>query len=336
MTKLKSIRCLVTGGAGYIGSHVVDALRAAGATVTVLDNFYSGHRWAVPDTPIVEGDVGNASLLTSMLSNCRFDAVLHFAGHIWVGESIRFPSKYYRNNTKNSIELFAACYAHGIHNIIFSSTAAVYGSPTTVPIVETAPLVPINPYGTSKMMAERVLQDLAPAHGAHGAILRYFNVAGAHDQGHLGEATPTNSHLIKVACETAMGLRPRMHINGDTYPTTDGTCVRDYVHVQDLAEAHVATLAHLLEEQPDTVEVMNCGYGHGYSVREVLDAFRRVTGTDLAPVVKAPRRGDPPVLVADNRKILDRLDWRPRRDDLELIIRSAWRWEQQLQGMVGA
>jgi UDP-glucose 4-epimerase len=331
MTNLRALDCLVTGGAGYIGSHVARLLREQGARVTILDNFYSGHRWAVGDARLVETDVGDRGRLEAVLEGERFDALLHFAAHIWVGESVRDPGKYYRNNTANAAILFDLAARHGVRHVVFSSTAAVYGEAAGPLIDETAPLAPIAPYGTSKMMAERILTDVAAAAGQGAAILRYFNVAGAHDDGTLGEATPDNSHLVKVACEAALGLRSRLAINGDDYPTTDGTCVRDYIHVQDLAAAHVAALARLLDDPSPLV--VNCGYGHGFSVREVVDAFARVTGVDLAPRVGPRRPGDPPVLVADNRRILSSLNWRPERDDLERILASAWAWERRLQAM---
>jgi len=331
MTDLRALNCLVTGGAGYIGSHVARLLREHGAQVTVLDNFYSGHRWAIGDARLVEADVGDRDRVDALLAGERFDALLHFAAHIWVGESVREPGKYYRNNTANAAVLFEAAARHGVRHVVFSSTAAVYGAAAGPLIEETAPLAPLAPYGASKMMAERILTDIAEAAGQGTAILRYFNVAGAHDDGTLGEATPDNSHLVKVACEAALGLRPPLQINGADYPTPDGTCVRDYIHVQDLAAAHVAALQRLLDDPSPLV--VNCGYGHGFSVREVVDAFARVTGIDLAPEVGPRRAGDPPVLVADNRRILASLDWRPERDDLERIIASAWAWEQRLQAM---
>ena len=246
MPDLRQVRCLVTGGAGYIGSHVVDALRRAGAEVVVLDNLCSGHHWAVPDGLLVEADLADSATVDQVLATgCggrAFDALLHFAAHIWVGESINRPDKYYVNNTAHAASLFARAAQWGVRNVVFSSTAAVYGEPSTVPVDETAPLRPINPYGTSKMMAERILRDVAGAYGQGIGILRYFNVAGAHDDGHPGEATPDNSHLVKVACEVARGRRPRLRVNGIDYPTPDGTCVRDFIHVQDLAAAHIATL----------------------------------------------------------------------------------------------
>jgi UDP-glucose 4-epimerase len=331
MTDVTRLNCLVTGGAGYVGSHVVRLLRARGVRVTVVDNLYSGHRWAVGDARLVEADVGDRARLDALLASERFDALLHFAAHIWVGESVRDPGKYYRNNTANVAFLFDLAARHGVAHVVFSSTAAVYGAAAGPLIDERAPLAPIAPYGTSKMMAERILTDVAAAAGQGTAILRYFNVAGAHDDGTLGEATPDNSHLVKVACEAALGLRPALTINGDDYPTPDGTCVRDYIHVQDLAAAHVAALERLLDDSSPLV--VNCGYGHGFSVREVVQAFTRVTGIDLAPEVGPRRPGDPPVLVADNRRILSELNWRPEHDDLERIIASAWAWEQRLQAM---
>lgn len=331
MRQLSTLHCLVPGGAGYIGSHVVSALRAEGAKVTVLDNFSSGHHWATGDAEVVQLDLSEHARVEEVLKAGHFDAVLHFAAHIWVGESVENPGKYYRNNTANAAALFDAAAKTGVKHVVFSSTAAVYGEPGVATIKEQTPIAPINPYGASKAMAERVLTDIATAFGQGMAILRYFNVAGAHDDGHLGEATPDNSHLVKVACEAGLGLRPRMRINGTDYPTADGTCIRDYIHVQDLASAHVAALKRLLEDVSPLT--LNCGYGHGFSVREVLDTFHRVTGVDLDPDEGPRRPGDPPELVADNALILDTLDWRPERDDLEQIIRSAWVWEQRLQAM---
>jgi len=327
MQDLRAVRCLVTGGAGYIGSHVVRELRRRGSTVVVLDNLYSGHRWAVDDAELVTADLGDTAALEALLGR-GFDALLHFAAHIWVGESVADPGKYYRNNTANAATLFSAAARHGVGQVVFSSSAAVYGQPEQIPVPETAPLAPLNPYGMSKMMAERILQDVAAANGLRMAVLRYFNVAGAHDDGDLGESTPDNSHLVKVACERALGRRKALAINGTDYPTPDGTCIRDYVHVQDLAEAHVAALARLGDDP--TPILVNCGYGHGYSVREVVDAFHRVTGIDLAPRLGPRRPGDPARLVADNRRILELLDWRPRRDNLDQIIASAWAWERRL------
>ena len=320
---------LVTGGAGYIGSHVTRLLAEAGRRVVVYDNLSSGHAWAVLGAELVVGDLGDRERLAALFAERRFDAVLHFAAHIWVGESVRAPARYYRNNVANALGLFELSARHGVRQVVFSSTAAVYGEPDGGLIAETMPLAPINPYGASKMMAERILSDIAAASGLRYAILRYFNVAGADPAGRIGEATPDNQHLIKLACETALGLRPAMRIHGTDYPTPDGTCVRDYLHVDDLARAHLAALDHL--ERGGASTVLNCGYGHGSSVRAVLDTVRRVTGVDFA-IEAGPRRpGDPPVLVAGNAKIREVLGWQPQHDDLEFIVRTAWAWEQTLQ-----
>lgn len=326
-------RILVTGGAGYIGSHIVRDLVAAGHRVTVYDNLYSGHRWAVLGADLVEADLGDRARLEAVLGSRGFDAVVHCAGHIWVGESVNHPGKYYFNNAANAFRLFDLCAQYGIRHVVFSSTAAVYGQPVVELIDEDQPLLPINPYGASKLMAERALQDIAAASGLGYAILRYFNVAGADAAGRIGEATPDNSHLIKAALETAAGLRPAMQVNGTDYPTPDGTCIRDYVHIDDLAAAHVAALDHLAAGGAPLIA--NCGYGRGYSVRQVLDTVERVTGRTL-PLRLGPRRpGDPAVLVADNRRIKALLGWQPRHDDLENIVSTAWRFEQALLEMRG-
>jgi UDP-glucose 4-epimerase len=334
MTKVHpSRRILVTGGAGYIGSHIVRDLTAAGHAVTVYDSLYSGHRWAVLGADLVEADLGDRSRLESVLEKTPFDAVVHCAGHIWVGESVVNPGKYYFNNAANAFRLFDLCAQYGIRHVVFSSTAAVYGQPKVDLIDEDQLLAPINPYGASKLMAERALQDIAAAGTFTYAILRYFNVAGADAEARIGEATPNNSHLIKVALETAAGLRPMMQVNGVDYPTPDGTCIRDYVHVDDLAAAHVQALDHLASGGPSIIA--NCGYGRGYSVREVLDAVERGTGVKL-PVQHGDRRpGDPAVLVADNRRIREHLGWQPRNADLETIVASAWRFEQALDRIQG-
>lgn len=330
-TSRKGLDVLVTGGAGYVGSFVVRHLLDAGHRPLVYDSLYSGHRWAAQEAELVVGDLADRPKLEEVLASRRFDAVVHCAAHVWVGESVRQPLKYYANNTANAILLFELCTRYGVRWIVFSSTAAVYGQPEVALLDESLPPAPINPYGASKAMTERVLTDLAAASGLSYAILRYFNVAGADAQARIGEATPDNSHLIKVACETALGLRAGMQINGVDYPTPDGTCVRDYIHVDDLARAHGEALAHLA--QGSTSFVANCGYGHGFSVREVLDAVRRATGVDF-PIQEGPRRpGDPSVLVADSRRLRALLGWTPRHDDLDYIVQTAWRWEQKLQEM---
>ena len=324
---------LVTGGAGYIGSHVVRLLRDAGYPVVAYDDLSAGFPWAVLDAELVVGDLAERERLAALFAERQFGAVLHFAAHLRVEESVSEPVKYYRNNVVNALGLFELAVRHGVTNLVFSSTCAVYGEPRVMPIEETTPLAPINPYGASKMMAERMLQDIAAPCGLRYVSLRYFNVAGADPQARIGQATPAASQLIKVACETALGQRPGMQIYGTDYATADGTCVRDYIHVDDLGRAHVDAL-HYLERGGASI-VLNCGYGHGHSVREVVDTVRRVSGIDF-PVAEAPRRaGDPATLVASNRKIREVLGWQPRHDDLEFIVRTAWNWERRLQACGG-
>jgi UDP-glucose 4-epimerase len=325
----KRSEVLVTGGAGYIGSHVTRLLAEAGHRVVVYDNLSTGHAWAVLGAELVVGELGDRERLAAVLADRPFEAVLHFAAHIWVSESVREPAKYYRNNVAAALGLFELAAEHGVRNVVFSSTAAVYGQPDGDLIDESTPLAPINPYGAAKMMAERMLADIAAASGLRYAILRYFNVAGADPESRIGEATPDNQHLIKLACETALGHRAAMRIHGTDYPTPDGTCIRDYIHVDDLARAHLAALDYL--EQGGASTRLNCGYGHGSSVRQVLDTVRRVTGVDFAIETGPRRAGDPAVLVAGNAKIRRVLGWQPRHDDLEFIVRTAWAWEQVLQ-----
>ena len=321
-------KLLVTGGAGYIGSHVVKALIERGEDVIVFDNLSTGFAWSVEQAELVVGDLDDREALKPLFARHRFDAVLHFAANIWVGESVKAPAKYYRNNVANALNLFEIASQHDVPHVIFSSTAAVYGEPDVALLDETLPTAPINPYGASKMMTERMLQDIAAASDMTFAILRYFNVAGADPDANIGEATPDNNHLVKIACETALGLRPSMAINGTDYPTPDGSCIRDYIHVEDLASAHVAALDHLRQGNPSTI--CNCGYGHGLSVREVIDMVKDVSGVDFA-VKEGPRRaGDPPKLVAGTAKIKSVLNWQPRYDDLRTIVETAWRWEQIL------
>lgn len=319
---------LVTGGAGYIGSHVVLALRDRGRAVIVLDDLSTGRRAALPeDVPLVVGNVGDKALLVDTVTRHGIGTVMHFAGSIVVSDSVERPLAYYHNNTLNSHALIEACVEAGVGRFIFSSTAAVYGMPDRLPIDERTPTKPINPYGTSKLMTEWMLSDTAAAHGLRYVALRYFNVAGADPQGRSGQVSRLATHLIKIAAQTATGQRPEVQIFGDDYNTPDGTCVRDYIHVSDLADAHVAALRHL--EAGGTSEVLNCGYGRGYSVREVLTTVERVIGAPLPTRVGQRRLGDPPALVAGVERIGRVLDWTPRHADLATIVASALAWERK-------
>lgn len=319
-------RIFVTGGAGYIGSHVVKALGEAGYEVLVYDNLSTGNRWAVLYGNLVVGDLADGALLKKTLADFRPDAVMHFAASIEVNESVLLPLKYYRNNTLNALGLLEAVRELGIRHYIFSSTAAVYGVPENTSVTELTPLLPINPYGASKMMSERFLSDLSASTNDFDYVaLRYFNVAGADSQSRIGQAYKNPTHLITRALKTAKGEFEKLQIFGTDYPTPDGTCLRDYIHVDDLAAAHLVALKHLLDGGES--RIFNCGYGHGYSVREVIEVAKRVTGVDFL-VEEAPRReGDPPALVADSSLIRSQLSWQPRFDDLEFIIDTAWKWE---------
>jgi UDP-glucose 4-epimerase len=319
---------LVTGAAGFIGSHAILALAEAGHSVVALDDLSTGRRWAVPaGTIFVEGDIGNAAMLRSVFAQYPVDAIMHFAGSIEVGESVSHPLAYYRNNTAGSLVLIEEAIAAGIKRIVFSSSAAVYGEPETQPIVEDSPTWPINPYGWTKLMTERMLADASGAHGFSYAALRYFNVSGADPMGRAGESIKKPSHLIKRAVQVAVGVLPELSIYGEDYPTPDGTCIRDYVHVSDLVDAHLAALSAL--ESGGGNLILNCGYGKGISIREVVSAVERATGKPL-PVKSAPRRpGDPPVLIAATDKIKNRLGWTPRHD-LGAMVAHALAWEQLL------
>ena len=322
---------LVTGGAGYIGSHAVLALLDAGWPVTVIDNLSTGFRWAVPeDATFVEGDIGDPALVGQVIVDHGIKAIMHFAGSILVGESVEKPLDYYENNTVKSRTLIETVVKTGVPHFIFSSTAAVYGIPETVPITEATRLQPINPYGWSKMMTERMLADAARVNDFNYGALRYFNVAGADPQGRSGQSSKVGTHIIKVAAETVVGKRDYVGIYGTDYDTPDGTGVRDYIHVSDLAAAHVAALEKLIEA-PEENLVLNCGYGRGFSVLEVLDAMDRVTGNPIERRIEGRRAGDPDTLVADNAKILTSLNWRPQRDRLEDIVADALSWEWALR-----
>jgi UDP-glucose 4-epimerase len=326
---------LVTGGAGYIGSHAVLALLDAGWRVVVIDNLTTGFRWAVPEqAAFAEGDIADQPLLARLIAEHDIGAIIHFAGSIVVPESVENPLKYYENNTVKSRSLIESAVRGGVRHFIFSSTAATYGTPERVPVVESARTQPINPYGWSKLMTERMLADTAAAHPLNFCALRYFNVAGADPQGRSGQSTAGATHLIKVAVEAAVGKRGHVSVYGTDYDTPDGTGVRDYIHVSDLAAAHVDALGKLIDE-PESSHIMNCGYGRGFSVLDVLDAVDRVTNMKIERRMEARRAGDPGALVADNRKILDTLPWRPKRDDLDMIVTDALAWERHLAGRAG-
>ena len=331
MSELTRCPVLVTGGAGYIGSHTVLALLDAGWPVVVIDNLVTGFRWAIPEAAsFVEGDVGDEALVGRTIAEQGIGAILHFAGSVVVPESVTDPLKYYRNNTGNSRALLSAAVAGGVGHFIFSSTAATYGLPETVPVSEDMPKQPINPYGMSKLMTEAMLADVAAAHPMNYCALRYFNVAGADPQGRSGQSTAGATHLIKVAVEAATGKRDGVAVFGTDYATPDGTGVRDYIHVTDLAAAHVEALEALIAE-PGRSHTLNCGYGRGFSVMEVLDAVDRVNNLKLNRRIEPRRPGDPDTLIADNRRILETLPWRPRLDDLDVIVAHALAWERSLE-----
>lgn len=321
---------LVTGGAGYIGSHLVLALLDRNEDVVVLDNLTTGHRWAVPaKAHLVVGDAGNEALVSTLIRQHKIDAIAHFAGSIVVPDSVTDPLAYYLNNTVTSRALMAAAVAGGVTNFIFSSTAAVYGAPESNPVFEDATLAPISPYGSSKMMTEMMLRDTALAHDFRYTALRYFNVAGSDPKGRSGQSTPRATHLIKMAVQAALGDRPRLDIFGIDYDTPDGTCIRDYIHVTDLADAHLKALDRLRGGGDSAV--LNCGYGTGFSVRDVIAAVERSTNRKI-PVRETGRRaGDPPALIAGADAIRDVLGWVPAHNDLEEITRSAFTWEQHLR-----
>jgi UDP-glucose 4-epimerase len=325
---IKRSPILVTGGAGYIGSHVVRQLGDAGERIIVLDNLSTGFAEAVLYGELVSGDTGNSELVSRILEKYGIDTVMHFAAHTVVPESVADPLKYYRNNTCNTRNLLKCCDEAGVKHFIFSSTAAVYGVPEGGVCAEDNPTQPINPYGTSKLMSEWMLRDLAAASDLRYVALRYFNVAGSDPGGRIGQSTPNATLLIKVAAEAAVGKRPFVAIFGTDYPTADGTGVRDYIHVEDLADAHLKALDYLRAGGESTT--LNCGYGHGYSVREVLSTISEVNG-DALPIREQPRRaGDPPTLIAQADRIRSVLDWAPRYDDLRGIVDSSLKWERQL------
>jgi UDP-glucose 4-epimerase len=321
---------LVTGGAGYIGSHMVYELLDAGEDAVVLDNLSTGFRWAIPErVPLYEGDTGDGELARSIIAGHDVDAVIHFAASIVVPDSVADPLGYYRNNTANSRTLIEAAVEGGVKYFIFSSTAAVYGNPKSVPVAEDAVPDPMSPYGSSKLMTEIILRDTAQAHPLQYAILRYFNVAGADPQMRTGQSTPAATHLIKVAVQTALGMRKKMDVFGTDYPTPDGTCIRDYIHVSDLVRAHSDALRHLRAGGDSAI--FNCGYGRGFSVLGVIDTVKRISGVDFRVELSERRPGDPAQIVAASERARQVLHWAPRYDNLDTIVSDAYRWEQKLR-----
>ena len=336
MNNANKVPVLVTGGAGYIGSHAVLALKDAGWPVAVIDNLSTGFEFAVPEgVPLYRGDIADGALLARIFAEQGTKAIMHFAGSIVVPESVEQPLRYYENNTVKSRALIEAAVAGGVDHFIFSSTAATYGVPETSPVTENSPKSPINPYGWSKLMTEQMLADAAAAHGFNFCALRYFNVAGADPQARSGQSTAGATHLIKVACEAATGKRESVAVFGTDYDTPDGTGVRDYIHVSDLANAHVLALAALIE-QPERSLTMNCGYGKGFSVLEVLDAVDRVTNATIERRMEPRRAGDPAELVSDPSRIRATLPWQPQHDDLGKIIEHALQWERRLSEIRGS
>jgi len=333
--KQGKVPVLVTGGAGYIGSHAVLALKDGGWPVAVIDNLSTGFRFAIPEgVPLYEGDIADEALLARIFAEQGTGAIMHFAGSIIVPESVENPLKYYHNNTAKSRALIAAAVAGGVGHFIFSSTAATYGEPAVSPVTEDCPREPINPYGMSKLMTEFMLADTAKAHPLNYCALRYFNVAGADPQARSGQSTAGATHLIKVAVEAALGKRGHVGVFGTDYDTPDGTGVRDYIHVSDLAAAHVLALEALIAE-PRRSLTMNCGYGRGFSVLEVLDAVDRVTNMQIERRIEGRRAGDPASLVSDNRRIRATLPWEPRFADLDTIVDHALAWERRLSELRG-
>jgi UDP-glucose 4-epimerase len=320
------MKILVTGGAGYVGSHVVKELRTNGIPCVVLDNLSRGHRELVVDAELIVGDVADATLVSRVLADYRIGAVMHFAAYAYVGESMRDPTSYYENNVAATLNLLKCMVQTGVKMFVFSSTCATYGLPMATPMIEDHPQSPVNPYGASKLMVERMLQDFGMAYGLRSVVFRYFNAAGADPSGEIGEWHDPETHLIPLALQAAAGLRDDIEIYGTDYPTPDGTCVRDYIHVSDLAQAHVLGLRHLQSGKPS--DAFNLGNGNGFSVRMVVDTVERITGRKIKIRNSARRSGDPHSLVGSSIKARELLGWVPKFDSLEAIIETAWKWEQ--------
>ncbi len=324
------MKVLVTGGAGYIGSHIVRTLGENGHDIVVYDNLSYGYEWAVLYGSLIKGDLADKELLSTVFKEEGFDAVIHLAAFVVVDESIREPMKYYRNNFVNTFKLIETCIEHNVKRFIFSSSAAVYGIPEKVPVTEDTPLIPINPYGSSKVMVEHVLGDITRSNDFRYVSLRYFNVVGADPHSRIGQARKNPTHLITVSLRTALGKNDHLDVFGTDYPTPDGTCIRDYIHVDDLSDAHILALEYLTSG--GSSRIYNCGYGHGHSVKEVVDKVKHVTGIDFPVRLVGRRPGDPPILVADSSRLKNELHWNPKFDDLEYIIKTAWEWEKKMYG----
>ena len=330
------MKLLVVGGAGYIGSHMVKQLAASGHSVTVLDNLTTGFRELAKFGELVVGDIQDVNFLENLFKTNSFDGVLHFAANSQVGESVVNPSKYYQNNVSGTLNLLDVMVRHGVKHFIFSSTAATFGNPEYVPIDEKHPQVPINPYGASKLMVERILQDYAAAYGLNSVCLRYFNACGADPEGHLGECHDPETHLIPIILQAASGRRKSISVYGCDYDTPDGTCIRDYIHIEDLCSAHALALTSLVEERLSGAQAFNLGNGTGFSVQQVIDVVSDIVAEDGCSLVveEGPRRaGDPAVLVADAKQAREVLGWQPVYPDLNLIVRHAWAWEKKLAGL---
>ncbi|QTA79239.1 UDP-glucose 4-epimerase [Desulfonema limicola] len=317
---------LIIGGAGYIGSHVCKYLAQKGHHPVVLDNLVYGHGNAVKWGPLIKGNAGDTEILNKLFSDYKFSGVMHFAAFAYVGESVKDPARYYRNNVCETINLLDALIANKISNFIFSSSCAVYGEPVEIPITEQHPLNPVNPYGRTKLMVEQILDDYEKAYGLKSICLRYFNAAGADPDGELGEDHEPETHLIPLLLEAAAGKRDAIHIFGDDYPTKDGTCIRDYIHINDLAQAHVTALERLINGLPGGK--YNLGNGKGYSVKEVIETVNQITGRKILSKIQDRRPGDPPILIASAKKALNELGWKPEYPDLDTIIKTAWAWHR--------